>query len=289
MWWQKASARTVATATPDVVPVPGQVEQPTHRRGTLAPLAEGARSRALRAGPRPRRSSPPGRAARGQASTCRRVSGSTARPPGRRSGRRSAARAPRTGRRSPAGPRATRRTRTSGGRMPFSRRARAAGGGAPDRPAEVARVVRGDVEVHHLATRVDPGVGAPGAGHRDGGHPQRRGQRRLELALHGAQPRLGRPAVEVGTVIGEVDPDPHGAHPASRGARAEGPAQRATVTRSGTRVTSSPFLAVTVTVRTLPASPRVTTWLAVRPTSCARRASSGSGRWCRSSGSSCPW
>ena len=52
--------------------------------------------------------------------------------------------------------------------------------------------------------------------------PQHRGQRRLELALHGAQPRLGRPAVEVGAVVGEVDPDPHGAHPASRGARARG-------------------------------------------------------------------
>ena len=39
--------------------------------------------------------------------------------------------------------------------------------------------------------------------------PQHRGQRRLQLALHGPQPRLGRPAVEVGAVVGEVDPDPH--------------------------------------------------------------------------------
>ena len=34
----------------------------------------------------------------------------------------------------------------------------------------------------------------------------------LQHALDGTQPRLGRPAVERGAVVGEVDPDTHGAH-----------------------------------------------------------------------------
>src|SRR4029450_1814698 len=41
------------------------------------------------------------------------------------------------------------------------------------------------------------------------GQAQRDGQRGLEVALDGAQPRLRRPAVEVAAVVGEGDPDPH--------------------------------------------------------------------------------
>src|SRR5699024_4518970 len=61
----------------------------------------------------------------------------------------------------------------------------------------------GQVQVADLAAGVHPGVGAAGDGDagRDTGDPA---QRLLELALDGALTRLGRPAVEVGAVIGEV-------------------------------------------------------------------------------------
>jgi hypothetical protein len=67
------------------------------------------------------------------------------------------------------------------------------------------------VEVRHLAAGVHPGVGPAGAHDGHLGHPQHRRQRGRQLPLHGPQPRLGGPAVEVGAVVGQVDPDPHGA------------------------------------------------------------------------------
>ena len=61
----------------------------------------------------------------------------------------------------------------------------------------------------HLPARVHAGVGAPGAHDADLRHPQHRGQRVLERALHGPQRRLGGPPPEVGPVVGQVEPDAH--------------------------------------------------------------------------------
>ena len=64
--------------------------------------------------------------------------------------------------------------------------------------------------MRHLADCVHPGV-------RPAGHRQRRRvavpaedrrERRLELALHGTQPRLSRPAVEIRALVGDVEPEP---------------------------------------------------------------------------------
>ena len=43
----------------------------------------------------------------------------------------------------------------------------------------------------------------------DGLDPQQLRQRGLEQPLHGPQARLGRPAVEVRAVVGEVESQPH--------------------------------------------------------------------------------
>ena len=65
------------------------------------------------------------------------------------------------------------------------------------------------VEVGDLAARVDAGIGPPG--HREPHRlvgPQDGGQGGRQLALDGAQSRLGGPAGEVGAVVAEVEPDP---------------------------------------------------------------------------------
>ena len=57
------------------------------------------------------------------------------------------------------------------------------------------------------AAGVDAGVRAPGDGQPGGlGQAQDGGDPVLERALHGAQPVLGCPAVEVPPVVGEVEP-----------------------------------------------------------------------------------
>src|SRR5690606_18660172 len=56
---------------------------------------------------------------------------------------------------------------------------------------------------------VDPGVGTPGHGEPGGGvRPGETGQGRLEHPGHGPLPRLHGPAVEVASVVGQVQPDP---------------------------------------------------------------------------------
>ena len=210
MWWQKASARTVATARPVRVARPRQVEQRADGGGALAPLAE-RREVVLAEQRRPRpRSSASRSSGRGQASTCpphQRVDQLRAvgdpvgvAPPQGREPRVEAVRATRR-----AG-----RTRTSSGSTPLSRRTQRRGG-RRRRPADRGeRPVGSTSSVHDLAAGVHPGVGAPGAGER-----RRESSRStwasavLEQPCDGAQPRLGGPAVEVGAVVGEVESQPH--------------------------------------------------------------------------------
>jgi hypothetical protein len=77
-----------------------------------------------------------------------------------------------------------------------------------ERPAEVVARLRAalGLEAHHLAERVDAGVGAP----RDV-EPDRLAEqgleRRSELRLDGAAARLHGPAGEVAAVVGEVEPE----------------------------------------------------------------------------------
>ena len=79
----------------------------------------------------------------------------------------------------------------------------------PQQPVVVHGALR-EVEVDDLAAGVDAGVGAAGAHDARVGDAEHRGERRLESSLDGAQRRLGRPAPEVGPVVGQVDPQPHG-------------------------------------------------------------------------------
>ena len=94
--------------------------------------------------------------------------------------------------------------------MPLTRRSSASSGGSVERPAEAVSILLVDVGVHHLAARMDAGVGPSGADQIHLGRPQRGLERRRELALDRPQPGLRGPAVEVGAVVGEVDPESHG-------------------------------------------------------------------------------
>ena len=69
----------------------------------------------------------------------------------------------------------------------------------------LADLGRGD-EARHLPKRMHPGIGTPGHGqlHRLAQH---RGQSRLQLPLHGPQPRLSRPAAKARAVVFDVQPD----------------------------------------------------------------------------------
>ena len=72
------------------------------------------------------------------------------------------------------------------------------------------------------------------------------GQHGLELALDGAQSRLGRPAVEARAVVGEVDADPHPFLPRGGGRRAHNSHARTPPMMPaslGTMMMSSPIFA----------------------------------------------
>ena len=72
----------------------------------------------------------------------------------------------------------------------------------------VDRVV--EIDVSHLPSRVDPGVGATGTGQARGRiEAQDRRHRRFHLALHRAESRLRSPPVKPGAVVGEIEPDSH--------------------------------------------------------------------------------
>jgi len=67
-----------------------------------------------------------------------------------------------------------------------------------------------NVDVGDLAASVNAGVGAPRAGQlRLFAEPKDGAERGLEFTLDGSQARLGRPAVKVGSVVGQVDPHAH--------------------------------------------------------------------------------
>ena len=205
MLWQNASARTVATATPVGVARPRRAPAGCGSWSRPRAACRTTRSRAARAAapdacvhrvqvqrPRPGQHVP----ARQRVDERRRR---------RRPGRRSAATARRTGRRSPSGrlgdpayPHVRRQDavepRAAAGRV--GRRPRRAGRGATTWPRAWT-----PASVRPAHTSVDRRA------------PAARWPARPQLALHGPQPRLGRPAVEVGPVVGEVDPQPHGRHP----------------------------------------------------------------------------
>ena len=211
--WQNASARTVATATPSS-PVPVQVQQRAHRGRPLAAPAEGGEVVLAEQARRRPRSSPRGRAAAARPPPGRGPAGP--RPgAGRRSGRRSDARARRSARRTRPAPRRRACTRTSGvehaveppgqgcdrgvappadGRRDQVRPRRRRGPPAP-RACTPVSVRPATVSVRALG-------------------PQHRVERALHVALHRAQARLPGPAVEPGTVVGEIEAQPHPAHPA---------------------------------------------------------------------------
>ena len=190
MLWQNASARTVATATPACRgPRPARAacgswsppraagRTPRSRAHRSAPAAASfIASRS--SGPRPgqhRRAAPAGRPARGR----------------RRSGRRSAATSAENRASNPAGASATPRTRTSSGSTPLSRRSSASDGVSRRRAGAADEHVAVDVEVHHLAAGVHPGVRPAGAGDAD---------RRRAAAPGPAPPRAapGRSAAPAG-------------------------------------------------------------------------------------------
>ena len=60
-----------------------------------------------------------------------------------------------------------------------------------------------------LTAGMDAGVGAASADEVNRRRPERRREGGRKLGLHGPQTRLGGPAVEVGAVVGEVDPESH--------------------------------------------------------------------------------
>src|SRR6185312_7859570 len=78
----------------------------------------------------------------------------------------------------------------------------------PALPAQALLLLLVDIDVRDLSDRVHAGVGA--AGHHEARIPaQDAGDRTLERALNGAQPRLLRPAPEVRAVVGDIEPDAH--------------------------------------------------------------------------------
>ena len=214
MLWQNASARTVAdrAARPRRAPRRGRAACGSWSRPRAA--CRTTRSRARRAAP-PAASFIASRSSgRGQASTCARTSGSTSAgsvgdpvgvaPPERGEARVEAR----------PGASTTRRTRTSAGSTPLSRRSSASAGGVrPRRPRprparrrrrRGARPGRGRARRCRCARRRSPRPRAAAA-------PWRAPS--SSVALHGPQPRLGGPAVEVGAVVGEVESEPHRRHP----------------------------------------------------------------------------
>ena len=80
--------------------------------------------------------------------------------------------------------------------------------------------VTGQVEMRDLAVGMDPRIGAPGddearpLGELDRIQPQDLREGIGQLAADGAPVRLDRPAGEVGAVIGEIEADADGGHPA---------------------------------------------------------------------------
>ena len=79
--------------------------------------------------------------------------------------------------------------------------------GAATGPLEVGRV---EIDVDHLAGRVDPGIRASGDD-QSGRLRQAQDPRQplAQLALDGAQAGLDSPTVEVRAVVGEVETQPH--------------------------------------------------------------------------------
>ena len=65
-----------------------------------------------------------------------------------------------------------------------------------------------DIGMRHLTTRVHTGVGASG-GEQSHGRPKHGRQRLVEDPRYGANPALGRPAVEVRAVVGDIEPESH--------------------------------------------------------------------------------
>ena len=174
------------------------------------------RSRALRRAALPPRSSRP---RPGLVARRGRARGSADPPPapGRPPGRRSAATAPRSGRRSLRRPRRRRGCGRPWSSTPLSRRTSASSGDSGLRPAAADQGIGVDVHVGNLTASVHPGVGAARHGHRGAGGAQHGVECLLEVALHGAQAVLPGPAVEGGPVVGEVDAQPHGRQPIASG------------------------------------------------------------------------
>ena len=211
MWWQNASARTVATTSPALVALPVQVEQRADRGRPRPPPAE--RREVLLAQQQRRRLVHPVEVERRgpRLSTWPRVErvdrlGAVRDPVGVAPPHRGEPRVEALGRR-----RLIRRIRTSGSSTPLSRRQSGDGSGrwlrhrgrAPARPSV-------EVDVRHLrharARRcrcVRP---------RSARSPWTRStvsRALLEVALHGAQGGLPGPAVEGGPVVGEVESQSH--------------------------------------------------------------------------------
>ena len=123
-------------------------------------------------------------------------------------GTRNDAAAPRTGRRNPLGRGRCRATRTSAGRNRPRRRTSGRNSGSPgrgDRGVGVRQRIDRHVDVGHLPGGVHARVGAPGRP-----QPHRRAedgrQRLVEHAGDRALAGLSRPAREIGSVVGDVEP-----------------------------------------------------------------------------------
>ena len=189
-------------ATPEVVAGPVQLLAGCGSWSRPRAACRTTRSRGGRpAAPTPR-SSRPGRAAAARRARALRVSGSTALGPvGDPVGVAAPQRAE-AGVEAVAPPRPRRRTRTSAGRMPLSRRTSDSASGPPASARRRRRAPPGRARARRR--RCARRTTTPTLG-----DPQHRRQRGGQLALHGPQPRLGGPAVEVGAVVGEVEPDAH--------------------------------------------------------------------------------
>src|SRR5690606_31607609 len=80
-------------------------------------------------------------------------------------------------------------------------------------PSELVELLGCQVEVGDLTDRVHPDIRTPGdrePRRLDTGPTEQGRERLLEHPLHRAQPRLTRPACEVGAVVGEIEPDAGG-------------------------------------------------------------------------------
>ena len=94
--------------------------------------------------------------------------------------------------------------------MPLTRRSRASSGGSVERPAEAASTSASTSMCTTWPRAWTPVSVRPAQTRSTVGTRSAVASAAVELALHRPQPGLGGPAVEVGAVVGEVDPESHG-------------------------------------------------------------------------------